>query len=90
MLLLMDKDAKVNKIVVTIVGLIIFFGHYLDTWLMITPGVMKQHGSFGMFEMGMFLLFLGAFLYVILSRISKKPLMVKNHPFLDESKKLGH
>jgi hypothetical protein len=90
MLLLMDKDAKVNKIVVTIVGLIIFFGHYLDTWLMITPGVMKQHGSFGMFEMGMFLLFLGAFLYVILSRISKKPLMVKNHPFLDESKNLGH
>lgn len=90
MLMLMDKDAKVNKVVVTIVGLIIFFGHYLDTWLLITPGVMKQYGSFGMFELGMFLVFLGAFLFVVLSRISKKPLMVKNHPFLEESKNLGH
>lgn len=90
MLMLMDKDAKVNKIVVTIVGLLIFFGHFLDTWLLITPGAMKQYGSFGMFELGMFLVFLGAFLFVVLTRISKKPLVVKNHPFLDESKHLGH
>lgn len=89
MVMLMDKDAKVNKTVVTIVGLLILFGHYMDTWLLITPGVMKQYGSFGMFELGMFIMFLGLFLFVVMTRISKKPLIVKNHPFLDESKHLG-
>ena len=90
MLMLMDKDAKVNSNITTIVGVLIFFGHFMDTWLLITPGVMKRFGDFGMFELGMFLMFLGVFLFYVMSALAKKPLIVKNHPFLEESKNLGH
>lgn len=90
MLLLMDKDAKVNSKITTVVGIIIFFGHYVDTWMLITPGVMQRSGEFGLFDLGMFLMFLGGFMYFTLSQLAKKPLIVKNHPFLEESKNLGH
>ena len=39
-----------------------------------------------MLEIGMFMLFLGVFVYTVLRAISKAPLVQKNHPFLEESK----
>ena len=52
---------------------------------MVTPGVLKENGGFGFLEIGMLLLFLSAFLYVILNGLTKLPLVAKNHPMLDES-----
>lgn len=85
MLLLMSRDTKRNTGFLTIVGCIIFVGHWLDTYMMITPGTMGTHGHLSFFEIGLGLGFLGVFLFVVLRTLSKAPVMVKNHPYLDES-----
>ena len=85
MLLLMSKDAKRNAGFMTFVGCIIFFGHWLDVFMFVTPGAMKDHGHIGLVEIGTFLGFLGLFLFVVLNALSKRSLLVKGHPYLQES-----
>ncbi|MBL4624786.1 MAG: quinol:cytochrome C oxidoreductase [Flavobacteriales bacterium] len=81
---LMDKSNKRNMGWVATIGVIIFITHWLDVYMMVTPGVMKDHWHFGGIEIGIFLGFLGLFLYTVLNTLSKSPLVVKNHPFLEE------
>ena len=85
MLLLMSKDAKRNPGFLVFVGVIIFFGHWMDVFMIISPGAMKDHGVIGLVEIGTFLGFLGLFLYIVLGALAKRPLLVKNHPMLEES-----
>jgi uncharacterized membrane protein YiaA len=82
---LMSRDAKRNSIFLVPVAIIIFFTHWTDVLTMVLPGTMHNHGSLGAIEIGMFLMFLGAFLMVTLRSIAKAPLMTKNHPMYDES-----
>jgi hypothetical protein len=84
MLILMSRDSKRNYTFLTVVGLIIFVGHWLDVYLMITPGSLF-HWYFGLLEIGMFLFFLGLFIFVVLNTLTKAPLSPANHPYLDES-----
>jgi hypothetical protein len=83
--LLMDKENKRDKGWLAVVGTIIFFFHWLDVYLLVTPGTMKDHWHFGFVEIGMFLGFIGLFIFVVFNALSKAPLVVKKHPFLDES-----
>jgi hypothetical protein len=85
MLLLMSKDAKRNAGFMVFVGVIIFFGHWMDVFMIVSPGVMKDHGTIGLVEVGTFLGFLGLFLYTVLNALSKRSLIVKGHPMLEES-----
>jgi hypothetical protein len=85
MLLLMSRDAKRHAGVLTAVGVIIFAGHWVDAYLMVMGGSMGKHAYIGALEIGMALLFLGFFIRVILTNLTKAPLMPVNHPFLDES-----
>jgi len=71
--------------ILTFVGLVILIGHWLDAWTMVMGGSMGPTANMGLLEIGMGLLFLGLFVRVILTNLSKAPLMAKNHPFLDES-----
>lgn len=85
MLLLMSRDAKRHAGLLTAVGVIIFAGHWVDAYLMVMGGSMGKHAYIGAMEIGMALLFLGFFIRVILTNLTKAPLMPVNHPFLDES-----
>jgi hypothetical protein len=85
MLLLMSKDAKKNAGFLVFVGVIIFFGHWMDVFMIVSPGVMKDHATIGLVEVGTFLGFLGLFLYIVLNALSKRSLLVKGHPLLEES-----
>jgi hypothetical protein len=85
MLLLMSRDAKRHAGVLTAVGLIIFAGHWVDVYLMIMGGSMGHHAYIGALEIGMAIFFLGFFIRVILTNLTKAPLTPVNHPFLDES-----
>jgi hypothetical protein len=85
MLILMSRDAKRNFTYLTIVGLIIFIGHWLDVFVLIMPGVVGEHWSIGAFEIGLFLGFLGLFSFVVFREMAKVPLEIKHHPYLDES-----
>jgi hypothetical protein len=86
MLLLIDRDAKRSYNIMTIAGVIIICGHWLDVFQMVMPGAVQAEWGIGILEIGMFLGFLGAFLFVVHNALSKAPLVPKNHPYLDEAK----
>lgn len=83
--LLMDRQAKRNTGLLTFVGILVFIGHWLDLYLMVTPGSLKSEGILNWFEIGLGLGFLGLFVFVVLNTLSKAPLVVKQHPYLEES-----
>lgn len=87
-LLLMMRDSKRHIGMLRVVCPIVVIGHWLDYYLMVTPGVMKYEGGLGLLEIGMALIFLACFLLVTLSSLAKYPLIAKNDPMLQES--LGH
>lgn len=87
MVILMSRDAKRSIGYLIVVGVIIFIGHWFDVYMMVIPGSVG-HITFGFMEIGMFLGFLGLFLYTVFNSLSKAPILVKNHPFLEESKHL--
>ena len=85
MLILMSRDAKRNFGILTFVGLIILMGHWLDVYIMVSAGSLGANATIGFIEVGMALMVLGSFVFVILRNLTKAPLTPVNHPFLDES-----
>jgi hypothetical protein len=85
MVLLMSRDAKRHAGILTTVGMIVLFGHWVDVYIMIMAGSMGNKAYIGFMEIGMLLAVLGLFVKIILKNLTKAPLTVVNHPFLDES-----
>tara|TARA_B100000780_G_scaffold277948_1_gene249983 strand:+ start:411 stop:1586 length:1176 start_codon:yes stop_codon:yes gene_type:complete len=85
MLLLMSKDMKRHAGMLSFVGVIIFFGHWMDVYFIVTPGTLKDQGVIGIFEIGFMLGYLGVFLFTVFTALAKAPLVVKHHAMLDES-----
>ena len=87
-ILLMSRDAKRNNGRLIFVGCVILVGHWINSYLLVTPGTLGTYGHIGFVEIGMGLGFAGLFIYLVLNSLTKQPLETKNHPFLDESKNL--
>ena len=86
MVFLMARDVKRTWGFIVVIGTIIFIGHWFDVFMMVMPGTLHDEWSFGILEIGMFGLFLGIFLFIVLKSLGKASLVPKNHPFLEESK----
>jgi hypothetical protein len=84
LIILVARDAKRNPRFIIGVGALIFFSHWLDINVLIQPGAVGTW-HLGFIELGMFLCFLGAFVYVTLNRLTQAPLTAVNHPYLAES-----
>jgi hypothetical protein len=84
-LLFMTRDAKRQISMLKFVCPIVVVGHWFDFYNMVTPGVMQENGSLGFLEIGMGLIFFAVFFFVVLTSLSKMPLIGKNHPMLEES-----
>ncbi len=84
-LLLMDRDNKRHENVLLTVSIVVLCGHWVDYYQMIMPGTVEEHNGFGIIEIGTALGFVGLFTFTVLNALSKKPLIAKNHPFLQES-----
>lgn len=84
-LLLMTRDAKRHMSMLKVVCPIVIIGHWFDFFNMITPGVMQNGGGIGFLEIGLGMIFMAAFLFVVLSSLAKNPLIAKNHPMMEES-----
>lgn len=84
-LVLMSRDAKRQRQILVVAGIIIIGGHWLDVFLMVMPGTLGAHAHIGLVEIGTMLGFLGAFLFVTFSELAKAALVPKNHPMLPES-----
>ena len=86
MVMLMSRDAKRNPRFLIGVGTVIFIGHWMDVNLMVMPGANGHHfHGLGLLDAGLFVLFLGAFIRVVLGTLAKAPLTPVNHPYLEES-----
>ncbi|TCD12528.1 quinol:cytochrome C oxidoreductase [Pedobacter frigidisoli] len=85
-LLLMDRDNKRTDAKLLFVAIVVLLGHWVDYYQMIMPGAVEEgHNGFGIVEIGTALGFVGLFTFTVLSNLSKKPLIAKNHPLLQES-----
>ena len=84
----MSRGAKRNRKRLILVCIIILIGHWINSYLLFAPGTLNDHGHLGLLEIGMGLGFLGLFIKVVLTNLSKRSLDIKHHPFLDESKHL--
>ena len=87
-LLLMSRDAKRNKNRLIFVCTVILIGHWINSYLLFAPGTLQEHGHLGLLEIGMGIGFLGLFIKIVLTSLSKRNIEIQNHPFLDESKQL--
>jgi hypothetical protein len=84
-LVLMTRDAKRHGIFLKVICSLIILGHWFDFFLMVQPGTLGQNGGFGLMEFGMLLVFGSLVTYVVLNNLSKRNLIAKNHPMLEES-----
>jgi hypothetical protein len=84
-LILMRRGSKRNYSTVTIMSLIIVFGHWLDFHQMIFASVSPEHVELNLFDIGIALGFVGIIMLVAGRVFSKYPLVAANHPFMKES-----
>ena len=91
LLLLMKRGAKRNYATMTFMCVLLLFGHWLDFFQMVFPGVMKDpvtgqtHVPMILYDFGIALGFVGLIMFVTGRALSKAPLIAKHHPFIKES-----
>jgi hypothetical protein len=85
LLILMARDSKRQMNRLMYVCIILLAGHWLDYYMMIMPGTVESHRGFGIIEIGIAVGFIGLFTFLTLNQLSKRSLVPKNHPFLEES-----
>jgi hypothetical protein len=85
-LILINTDFKRITWVLVMAGSVILFGHYIDFFNMIMPGTVGDQWFIGVSEIASVLFFLGLFIYVVFTALTKVPLLAKRNPYIEESK----
>ena len=91
LLILMKRGSKRNYTVVTIMAVVIIFGHWLDFYQMVTPGPLKKLGAASndpvhfIYSLGIGAGFLGLVMFLTARYLTKASLLPKNHPLVKES-----
>jgi len=86
LLILINTDFKRLTWIVVMAGIVILFGHYIDFFNMIMPATVGDQWFIGIPEIGSLLFFLGLFIFVVFSALTKEPIEPKGNPFIEESK----
>lgn len=89
-LILMNSDYKRSYYIVVMAGIVIILGHYMDIFNMIMPSAVGDQWFIGVSEIGGFLFFLGLFLLIVFSALTKAPLLAKGDPYLGESERFQY
>lgn len=84
-LMLMNSDYKRVPWFVVGTGIIVLVGHYIDVFLLVMPSTVGSNWYFGIPEIAAICLFLGLFILVVGTGLSKVPLHPKGDPFIKES-----
>lgn len=85
-LILINTDFKRISWILVMAGVVILLGHYIDFFNMIMPGTVGDQWFIGVSEIASVLFFLGLFIYVVFTALTKVPLLPKRNPFIEESK----
>ncbi len=95
--ILMSRDAKRKPRLIMAMCILLFIGHWFDTYIMVIPGSMvniSHHaaegaamvfGTITWMEIGTTIGFLGLLIYLVQHNLSKAPLVIKNDPLMNES-----
>ena len=86
LLVLINTEFKRIFPIIAGVGVVILFGHYIDFFNMIMPATVGDYWSIGLSEIASVLFFVGLFIFVVFSALTKVPLLPKRNQFIDESK----
>lgn len=90
LLFLMNTEFKRRNWLVSLTGVIVLLGQYVNVYVLIMPGTVGKSWSFGLAEIGAILFFFGLFVWVIFHALAKAPLLVKHDPYLKESKQFNY
>ena len=85
-LILINTDFKRITWILVMAGTVILLGHYVDFFNMIMPSAVGDQWFIGIAEIGSVFFFLGLFLFVVFTALTKAPLVPKRNPFIEESK----
>jgi membrane protease YdiL (CAAX protease family) len=85
LLILMKKSAKRNYTLLTFMGVLILFGHWIDFYQEIMGSLSKEHVTLSWIDFGILSLFVGIMINQVGRALASKPLVPKYHPFLKES-----
>ena len=86
LLILINTDFKRLTWIVVMAGIVILCGHYIDFFNMIMPATVGDQWFIGIPEIGSLMFFLGLFIFVVFSALTKAPLVPKGNPLIEESK----
>jgi len=86
-LILVSSNFKRVYWIITMAGIIILVGHYIDVYNMIMPSAVGDKWGFGIPELASLMFFAGLFIFIVFSTLTKAPLEAKGDPFNEESKK---
>ena len=86
LLILVNTDFKRLSWIVVLAGTVILFGHYIDFYNMIMPATVGDQWFIGLPEISAIAFFLGLFIFVIFTALTKAPLLAKGNPLIEESK----
>lgn len=85
LLILMKRGSKRNYGTITMMAVLIIFGHWLDFYQMVFPSISPEHIPFMLADIGIALGFIGLIMFVTARSLAKHPMIARNHPFLKES-----
>jgi len=85
LLILMRRGSKRNYGTITMMSVLILFGHWLDYYQMVMPAASPGRMPFILLDMGVGAGFVGLIMFVTAKSLGKHPLLARNHPFLKES-----
>ena len=85
LLLLMKRGSKRNYGTITMLSVLILFGHWIDFYQMVMPAISPTKVPFMLVDFGIALGFVGLIMFVTVRSLAKYPMLAKNHPFLKES-----
>jgi hypothetical protein len=81
----MSRPSKRNYTLMTFMGILIIFGHWLDFYQMVMGSIRKESATFGWLDFGTAAFFVGIMIYSVSRSLASKPLVAKYHPFFKES-----
>lgn len=84
-LILMARPSKRNYFTVTFMAMVIIFGHWLDYYQMIMPGVLGTEWHINWYEIGIFMGFIGILLFTVSRTLAKSSLIAHNNLLLKET-----
>jgi hypothetical protein len=85
-LVLINTDFKRIAPIIVAAGVVILLGHYIDFFNMIMPATVGDQWFIGVSEIASVLFFLGLFIFVVFTALTKAPLTPKRNPYIEESK----